>query len=257
MDFPQSTLEEITESERQMVLTAKERFGNHYVNARASSVFLSRCIVAVDHDRMNFGRFLALMKKYHMLALLSLVRLHKVQAMMNLRQVLEAGAAAAFAIANPEDDHFFKVDANNIITTPQKLAEKRYRWLEENFKLGSDAIKARKGLINQAQSHANVVSAHSVFRIADTGDLINAPFFDIEDDYFVKGDLWLVAAVALDLMDLFYGVNASRNVIEFIPDFPAHFARLHSDTATLHAGLTATDRFKAATAKAGAAKINS
>jgi hypothetical protein len=30
-------------------------------------------------------------------ALLSIVRLHKVQAMMNLRQVLEAGAAAAFA----------------------------------------------------------------------------------------------------------------------------------------------------------------
>jgi hypothetical protein len=125
MDFPQSTLEEITESERQMVLTAKERFGNHYLNARASSVFLSRCVVAVDHDRMNFGRFLALMKKHHMLALLSVVRLHKVQAMMNLRQVLEAGAAAALAIANPEDSHFFKADANGIITTPSKLAEKR------------------------------------------------------------------------------------------------------------------------------------
>jgi len=34
MDFPQSTIEEITESERQMVLTAKERFGRHFVNAR-------------------------------------------------------------------------------------------------------------------------------------------------------------------------------------------------------------------------------
>src|ERR1700681_1137136 len=108
MDFPQSTLEEITESERQMLLTAKERFGNHYVNARASSVFLSRCIVAVEHDRMNFGRFLALAKKHHMLAIMSAVRLHKVQAMMNLRQVLEAGAAAAFAIANPDNHHFFK-----------------------------------------------------------------------------------------------------------------------------------------------------
>jgi hypothetical protein len=97
-DFPQSTLEEITESERQMVLTAKERFGNYYVTARASSVFLSQCIVSLDHDRMNFGRFLALMKKHHILAIISAVRLHKVQAMMNLRQVLEAGAAAAFAI---------------------------------------------------------------------------------------------------------------------------------------------------------------
>jgi hypothetical protein len=41
-----------------------------------------------------------------MLALLSTLRLHKVQSMMNLRQTLEAGAAAAFAIANPEREHF-------------------------------------------------------------------------------------------------------------------------------------------------------
>jgi hypothetical protein len=80
---------------------------------------------------------------------MSAVRLHKVQAMMNLRQVLEAGAAAAFAIANPEDRHFFKVDANNIITSPTRLAEKRYRWLEKNFKSGSDAIKANKGTDQQ------------------------------------------------------------------------------------------------------------
>jgi hypothetical protein len=37
----------------------------------------------------------------NMLALLSTLRLHKVQSMMNLRQVLESGASAAFAIANP------------------------------------------------------------------------------------------------------------------------------------------------------------
>lgn len=67
----------------------------------------------------------------------------------------------------------------------------------------SDAIEAKKGRINDSQSHANVVSSHSVFRIDDTGELINAPFFDIEDDYFVKSDLWLASAVALELMDLF------------------------------------------------------
>jgi hypothetical protein len=83
MDFPQSTLEEITESERQMVLTAKERFGNHYVNARAGSVFRP-LPCSVEEAPTCLRSF-------------SAVRLHKVQAMMNLRQVLEAGAAAADA----------------------------------------------------------------------------------------------------------------------------------------------------------------
>jgi hypothetical protein len=68
-----------------MLLTAKDRYGDHYVNARSSSVFLSRCIASIPHDRMNFGRFFAILKKHHMLSIISAVRLHKVQAMMNLR----------------------------------------------------------------------------------------------------------------------------------------------------------------------------
>jgi hypothetical protein len=227
-----------------MLLTARDRYGNHYVNARASSVFLSKCVVAIDHDRLNFGRFLAIMKTHHMLSIMSAVRLHKVQAMMNLRQVLEAGAAAAFAIANPEDHHFFKIDDKGIVKTPQKLTDKRYEWLEQNYKNKSDSIKAKKSLINNSQSHANVVSAHSVFRIGDTGELINAPFFDIEDDYFVKSDLWLASAVALEMMDLFYGVNGGQNVIEFMPGFPDFIGRLERDTNALLAELKATDRYK-------------
>lgn len=252
MSFPQSTLEEITESERQMLLTAKERYGNYYVNARASSVFLSKCIVAIDHDRLNFGRFLAIMKKHHMLSIMSAVRLHKVQAMMNLRQVLEAGAAAAFAIANPEDRHFFKIDDKGIVKTPQKPTDKRYEWLEQNYKDKSDSIKAKKTLINNSQSHANVVSAHSVFRVDDTGELINAPFFDIEDEHFVKSDLWLASAVALEMMDLFYGVNIGRNVIEFMPGFPDFVGSLERDTNALLAEMKATDRYKNAMAKQAA-----
>jgi hypothetical protein len=66
MEFPQSTFEEIIESERSIVLGAKERYGAFYTHARACSVFLSRSVVGVDHDRMMFSRFFSLMKKHHM-----------------------------------------------------------------------------------------------------------------------------------------------------------------------------------------------
>jgi hypothetical protein len=55
------------------------------------------------------------MKKHHMLAMFSTLRLHRVQAMMNLRQVLEAGASATFAIANPEQHHFVDTDQHGIL----------------------------------------------------------------------------------------------------------------------------------------------
>jgi hypothetical protein len=247
MDFAQSTLEEIADSELRMVLAAKERFGTHYVNARAASVFLSRCIVGIDHDRMIFARYFALLKKYHMLALLSAVRLHKVQAM---RQVLEPGAAAAFAIANPENEHFFEIDKNNIIASDQKLTVKRYRWLELNFKAGSDAIKAKKDLINNQQAHANIVSTESVFDIAEDGEMVNAPFFDAEDEHFVKIDLWLASSIAVALMDLFYGVNKGRDVITFMDRFPEFWQRLKSDTEALRQEIMATERAQAALTKA-------
>ena len=80
---------------------------------------------AVDHDRMMFARFFTLMKKHHMLALLSILRLHKVQAMMNLRQVLEAGAAAAFAVANREQHHFAETDEQGLLDPSQELTKKR------------------------------------------------------------------------------------------------------------------------------------
>jgi hypothetical protein len=247
----QSTIEEIIESERSMPLKARERYGRYYSHTYEVSVFLSRCIVSLDQDRMMFGRFHAHMKKHHTLALLSTVRLHKVQAMLNLRQVLEAGASGAFAIANPEQHHFADSDERGILDPSSKLTKKRYDWLDKNYEKRSQWIKATKDKINSSAAHANIVSADSVFRIADAGDQINAPFFDVEDEYFVKCDLWLIASVALSLMDLFYGVNQDRNVIGFIEGFPDTVGRLARETDALNAEIRDTDRYKRAAKKFG------
>src|SRR5215813_3086364 len=91
------------------------------------------------------------------LALLSTLRLHKVQAYMVLRQALEAGAAAAFVIANPEPEHFAKTDAQGFIDPSQELTRKRYKWLDKHFPAGSDVIKEKKRLINNSTAHANIV----------------------------------------------------------------------------------------------------
>ncbi len=253
MAFPQSTLEEIVESERLMVLTANERYRNYYGHARECSIFLSGSVTSVDHDRMMFGRFFSLMKKHHMLALLSIVRLHKVQAMMDLRQVLEAGAAAAFAIANPELHHFADADEQGLLDPSQALTKQRHQWLDQNYRQKSDWIKGKKEQINLSTAHANIVSSESTFRIAEAGDTINAPFFDIEDDYVVKVDLWQTGSIALTLLDFFYGVNQGRNVIEFCLGFPRHVERLAKDNDALISELKSTDRFKRAQQRFGSA----
>ena len=160
----------------------------------------------MDEDRSDtFGRLFSLMKKQHMLAFLSALRLHKVQAMLNLRQVLEAGAAAAYAIANPDVRDFVDIDPFNIMDPSRKLTGKRYRWLDENYPAGSKWIAATKDRINNETAHANLVSADAIYRAGQTADVANLPFFDIEDEYFVQTNLWLISSVAITLMDLFYG----------------------------------------------------
>ncbi|HSD91660.1 MAG TPA: hypothetical protein VLB11_01365 [Methyloceanibacter sp.] len=99
MEYKQSTIDEIVESEKLMVLDAVERYPAHYPYALEAVLFLSNCVKSINKDRWVFGMFLSQVKKHLLLALFSTVRLHRIQAMMDLRQVLEAGACAAFSLA--------------------------------------------------------------------------------------------------------------------------------------------------------------
>jgi hypothetical protein len=189
--------------------------------------------------------FLSQVKKHHMLALFSTVRLHRIQAMMNLRQVLEAGAAAAFAIANPEQEHFVDADDHGVLDPSKKLTEKRYTWLDEHYTTGSAAIRHMKDNINKSVGHANLVSAGSNFRFNEAG-WFDAPFFDIEDEHFIKTDLWMIGNIAIGLMRLFHDVNSERNAIVFIDEFAKRWGNLSRENTLLHAELTSTDRFKRA-----------
>lgn len=243
-----------------MLLDASERYGQHYNHARNTAIYLTLCIKSIERDRVDmFGRLFSLMKKHHTLSFFSALRLHKVQAMMDLRQVLEAGAAAAFAITHPETHHFANVDAFGIMDPSQKLTSKRYKWLEKNYPHISEWVSSTKGRINNHAAHANIISADNTFRMTDDRAFANTPFFDVEDEYFVKGDLWLISSVAITLMDLFFGVagdvaRAGRSVIEFRDDFQHTIHGLAFENNALLTKIQASERYQKAMQKAEQSK---
>ena len=107
-----------------MFFDGEARYGRHFKHARAATTYLSLCVVSVDRDRSDtFGRLFWLMKKHHSLAFLSALRLHRVQAMLNLRQVLEAGAGAAYAIENPDVRDFVDIDAFGIMDPSEECRQ--------------------------------------------------------------------------------------------------------------------------------------
>jgi hypothetical protein len=170
---------------------------------------------------------------------------------MNLRHVLEAGACAAFAIANPDPSHFVTTNSQGLLNSSQKLTAKIYNRLDENYPEGSRNINAMKDIINASTAHANLVFTGSNFRESEGS--ISSPFFDYEDTYFVKIDLWRIGNIAISLLDLFYGVNQGLKVIKFVDDFRVRLDALVTQSMALNAEMTSTNRYKAAAMKAQAA----
>jgi hypothetical protein len=255
MEFKENTIEQILDSEHEAVLASLQRYGLYYESAFACSIFLTQFLKSVDPDRLIFASFLSQIKKHHTLALFSAVRLHKVQSMMNLRQVMEAGACAAYAIVNPDHSHFVDTDEYGILDPSQKLAAKRYKWLKRNYSDGSNAIEDTKKQINATAAHANLISTHNNFRTEYEKGWFSTSFFDIEDQYHVKTDLWMIGHAGLTLMYFFHEINQGRNVIKFVDNFLPVIEKLRADSNALRAEMMATERFKAAMAKEAARNV--
>lgn len=240
MIFKQSTIDEILDSEREMVIRGFDRYGAYFSNASDFINILGNGMInSISADRFVFAIFLSQIKKHLTLSLFSALRLHHTQAMMNLRQALEAGACAAYAIENTDPANFADVRDDGTLDPSKKLAQKRYDWLDQNFPDGSAGIKRMKDMVNVIGTHANIVTALHTFKNDLEAKIFNTPFFDYENERWVKTDLWQIANVALGIMDLFYGVNELSGAIKLQDTWPDQFNALAKENERLKAEMLA------------------
>ncbi len=244
MENQNPSIEEILNLEREMVLKGAERFGEYFENASGFNMLLKEFLISIDPDHFIFSAFLAQIRKHHTLALFSAVRLHHTQAMMNMRQVLEAGACAAYAIKSTETEDFADIDEQGILNPSDTLTKKRYVWLEENYKHGSDAIKNMKGLLNNISTHSNIVNAQLAFGLDSDSERFIAHYFDIEDEHYVKTGLWMIGNVVMGLMDLFYGINKDYDAMEFTDDYHLRLQILSEQNTKLKNEMMQTERIQ-------------
>lgn len=251
----QSNLTEIIESEHELMATAPKMYGEFFDHALESYKLLQSFVVTIKDEGWLFVAFLAHLRKHSLLALLSTVRLHHVQAVMDLRQVLESGANASYALGNPNSDDFAKVTEEGILELSEKLKDKRYKWLDENYPKGSSAIKSMKKAL-QTYSHSNIIDAHRTFKYKeeDRVAMLETPFFDFENEYQTKSNLWSIANISMGLMDLIYGINQKQSIITFSDDFVSRLQALDRENKRLKEILMSTPNFKRAESVAIAKK---
>ncbi|MFA6474641.1 MAG: hypothetical protein WCV88_00385 [Patescibacteria group bacterium] len=243
MGIKQGTIGEIIETETKLVLEGKVRYDEHFLNASNLNTLLNTFLKSVSPKLGVFVIFLSQIRKHHTLALFSALRLHHTQAMMDLRQVLEAGTCAAYAIANPSVDGFADYDEQGILKASDALKNKRYKWITTYHRDGSNHIQKIKDHINSTTSHSNIIYAMKTFSFNRVAGQFDTPYFDLEDELHVKSDLWLVGNIAMGLMDLFDDINNNSQEMQFIDSFIPRLKELGQQNQKLKDELSTDPRF--------------
>jgi len=213
------SLELFSAEEHQKLVDAERRYGNAFINAYNATILVSNIMMWPVIDCDLFIRFYSQMKKYHTLSVVSTVRLHRIQAKMDLRYFLESTANAAFSLAHTDTQNYFDLP-NNRIGDAQKATLKAYKWLETTYPGHSIFMKDLKAEINEQTAHAHVAnSQHNFDFVPGQRAEIVTSYFDFEDDELLKFDLWIGAKAGLHAVDLilsvqkdFGGILPSRDV---------------------------------------------
>jgi hypothetical protein len=136
-----------------------------------------------------------------------LVRLHRVQAKMNLRYFLESTVHAGYALAHPETTVYFDLEKQEL-GDAKKATGHAHRWILQAFPGPSDFIKGMKEEINRETAHANVInSKHNFSFVSGDHAEIQTSYFDFEDDRQVRVDLWMAAKAGLHAADFILAVQ--------------------------------------------------
>jgi len=238
-------IEDISKSEDQMITEAAKQYGGYFSHAQFAVDLLDSFIKNVNTEAVFFVAFYTQVKNHIVLAFLSAIRLHYIQANFNFRYATEAGAWAAFGMAHQNAkadlEKYAIKNEDGTLRPNQALRSRMYEWFEKNYKLGNDSIEKFKGAL-QFSSHANIVDAYRNFNgFTENGFQIS--FFDKPEEHHVKTDLWAVGNLIMGLLDLFYGINKDHKVLEFQDDFLSQMAKLRDENNRLKREMMSHPRF--------------
>jgi len=210
----QSLLEEQSVLENDMVSKAGATYGDVYNTASTSIILLNECIDEVDRNSYLFMQYLSQTRASLMLALLSAVRKHETQTYMNLRQALESAVLAAYGLSKPDFSEHGSITEDKMITLNDKVKSKAYSWLQKEFPTHSKNIKALKDHINSYAAHSNFLNSASTFVNKGHGFVCN--FFDTNNIFLIKSQIWITADTSMGLLMLITDVVKKYPLISFI-----------------------------------------
>ncbi|MBI2444503.1 MAG: hypothetical protein HYV42_04665 [Candidatus Magasanikbacteria bacterium] len=233
----------ISEAENKLVVEAKNKYGKVYENAKNLVFLLWDFLKSAEVDAWIFVSFLSQVQKFAILSLLSTLRQHNAQSLMDMRQIFEAGVLAAYAIHERNDTTYYYKDQNDVAYVKEDAKEKSYKWLEENYKSHSDTIKNQKKIINNMWTHASILLTPLNFQLEKEEKFLNS-VFDKEDEFQTKNDLWFLANSCWGLLDLFAKEIIKTKYAKLSDDFTKKMKQFGDDNEALKKELVSHPRIQ-------------
>ncbi|PCI25728.1 hypothetical protein COB57_00755 [Candidatus Peregrinibacteria bacterium] len=225
----QATLKSVIKDEGEMALNASEKYGVHFIHAAESNLLLYEFLLKSHSSQADIAlMFLSQVKSHHTLALLSCVRRHRVQTIMNLRQVQESGIAVAYRILHENNDKFYTIDSEGVIIIAASFKKKTINWIKSYDTNFASVLHDIKKSFNDS-THVNLFNTIQNSKINTEDKLFESQFFDYEDEYAIKIELFEIANLAIVLLQLFYKVCNEGSIFTVIDDFSMRLKTLEKD----------------------------
>jgi hypothetical protein len=215
------TIYDLSEKENELIKESKRKYGNFFDNANNIVNFSWSFISNPRPESWIFHAFYTQCVKHLSLALLSVLRRHTIQAEQDMRQALESCVLTCYALKEPKENEFVYMLEDGTLQPKNKERhnKKRFKWIDENYKYHSDKIKYFKDRINDNFAHANFVNALMNVRHDFETGVFNSDYFDNNDIWLIKIQLWMISNNTLGMMELISMVLRDYPLAKIKPEF--------------------------------------
>lgn len=237
------SLVDISETENKLIAEAKDKYGKVYENAENLVFLLWDFLKSAEADAWIFVSFLSQVQKFATLSLLSTLRHHNAQSLMNIRQIFEASVLATYSLHERDDKTYYYKDEHDVACVKEDAKGKAYKWLDENYKTHSDSIKNQKGTINSMWTHSSILLTPFNFELK-SDQKFSTSLFDKEDDFHTKNDLCFLANSCWGLLDLFAKEITKTKMAKLSDDFVSKMTQYGKDNEELKKEFTENPRIQ-------------
>lgn len=213
----------IIERENQKIENAEKDYWEYYLFALDSYWLITNFVDSIKEDWFFFTLSLWQIWKFSLLSIFSIIRGHKKEYHMNLRQVVESGCIASYSLFNNRIDDYLIKKENDKYEYNKKVLEMSYKWLKENHIKHNDFLLEIKKIINQ-HTHADIIWNWNLKLIKWNWIM---EYFDDNDYIFETEELLRnVGSILINFFDMFYLINNTYNTVSIKKDFTLKFEEL-------------------------------